>query len=1009
VKDCLLCPPLQKINKVLALKVISAAPRRTALILSISLILATSMSFDTMYGAYAVEGGFSTPPAPAKADTTKVTTSASIGNSNPAQLNLQQLPPNLLDMQQTPESLEKVQKLEQEGEQFFSKRILDRALAKWQEAYGLSLEMKYAEGEGRALTNMCRIFIERGQMVKAKYMGENAVEVLAGINDHKALGRAHLFLSQAYFGLDNPVWAGQQLDAALSEFNADGTGDSIDTAHLMDLAASILIKMGKIKESLQFYQAAATYYGQAGDTIQAVNTQVRVTDMLLGIGLLTAASEQSEKALSLARSTPDKPELLVSALASQANCKYTLGEFAQAKKIYEQVFQTIKAVPNKVLSPLGQANIDLGYGSTLAALGEYDQARQVFERTLAIYKTNGASLSQAQTSNVLGVTEESLGHHDKARAYLEQAIDLQNVITPKQDAFHLLALQNLAVLESRTGRNRDARARLETAVSLAKKLKDNTTLGRLYVVQAEVIMRLADEPEAEKVLRAALTISEQVNDDSALWRQHTMLAKIEIGQGNTTQARDSLESALSFFRSPQANHFPQPEKIPYVTPRADMAEQLVAALASEKMTEQALLATEQFKEESFICDWTNRGGQVKPDDQDIYSELSLQRAHLHAAEVSSSPKMIQKDWKSWLDRFRTVTRQNRSLARLIGPVPTTSGEILKGVQKSNATVIEYMLGMDSSVIFTINGAGRMTATVIPVGRKKIETQVTSLLSAVPRSGEAPNPQAALAEKRILQTLYAELLPTAVRAFLPADPEQRLIIIPDGPLSNLPFAALVTEQSKYLVEAHTILTAPSIVTLLDTPPRYVDDFSLLVATSEGGSDAEEAKAIAGAFSAEGTTALIGKEAELKAIPDQVHGKSCMHIAGPVNFGEPDPLKATIPLKGDGGKPALAERLSGLSLLTDVSVWSGASVSPKDVNGDAVRLFSRGLNYAGTRNVLLSLWTVPAEERTNELLDFYKNKQGGMSPAESLRKAELQAIARDGAPHSWAAFQMVGVGH
>ena len=34
---------------------------------------------------------------------------------------------------------------------------------------------------------------------------------------------------------------------------------------------------------------------------------------------------------------------------------------------------------------------------------------------------------------------------------------------------------------------------------------------------------------------------------------------------------------------------------------------------------------------------------------------------------------------------------------------------------------------------------------------------------------------------------------------------------------------------------------------------------------------------------------------------------------------------------------------------------------------------------------------------------------MSPAESLRKAELQAIARDGAPHSWAAFQMVGVGH
>jgi len=345
---------------------------------------------------------------------------------------------------------------------------------------------------------------------------------------------------------------------------------------------------------------------------------------------------------------------------------------------------------------------------------------------------------------------------------------------------------------------------------------------------------------------------------------------------------------------------------------------------------------------------------------------------------------------------------------LVGPVPTTSGEILKGVQKANATVVEYLLGLDSSVIFTINGAGRITATVIPVGRKKIESQVAALLSAVPK-GDPVNPQAALGEKRILQMLYTELLPSAVRAFLPADPEQRVIIIPDGPLNNLPFAALVTEQSKYFVENHTVLVAPSIVTLLDTPPRYVDDFSLLVATSESGPDAEEAKAIAGAFSADGVTALIGKEAELKVIPDLVHGKACLHVAGPVNFGEPDPLKATIPLRGDNGKLALAERLSGLSLLTDVAVWSGTSVSPKDINGDAVRLFSRGLSYAGVRNVLLSLWSVPAEERTNELLDFYRNKQGGMSTAESLRKAELQAIAREAAPHAWAAFQLVGVGH
>jgi CHAT domain-containing protein len=992
----------------LALKLISAAPRRSAILLSISFILATSVTLDTMCGAYAVESRLGASVSESKSKATKVSTTTGAGNSNPAQLNLQQLP-QLMDIPQTTESLEKVQRLEAEGEQFFAKRLLDRALIKWQEAYGLSLEMKYAEGEGRALTNMSRIFIERGQMVKAKYMAENAIEVLTGVNDHKALGRAHLFLSQAYFGLDNPVWAGQQLDAALSEFNADGTNDSPDTAHLMTLAASILIKMGKVKESLQFYQAAATYYGQAGDSVQAVNTHVRVTDMLLSLGLLTAATEQAEKAVAVARASNEKPELLVSALASDANCRYTLGEFLQARMVYEQVYQTIRSLPNRILSQLGQANIDLGYGSTLSALGDYEQARVVLEKTAAAYKTSGASLNQAQTSNVLGVIEEALGHHDKARAYLEAALDLQNVLTPKQDGFHLLVLQNLAVLDSRTGRNRDARARLETAVSLAKKLKDNTNLGRLYIVQAEVVLKLAEEAEAEKLLRAGIAVSEQINDDAALWRQHTMLAKIELAQGNATAARDSLESALSFFRSPQADSFSQAERIPYVTPQADLAEQLVALLAAQKMTEQALLATEQLKEESFINEWTNHGGLIKPDDQDIYSELSVQRAHLHAAEISSPPKMILKEWKNWLDRFRTVTRQNRALARLIGPTPTTSSEILKGVQKANATVVEYLLGSDSTVIFTVNGAGRITATVVPVGRKKIESQVTALLSAVSRA-EAANPQAALTEKRILQTLYTELLPSAVRAFLPADQEQRVIIIPDGALANVPFAALVTEQSKYFIENHTIVVAASMVTLLDTPPRYVDDFSLLVATSEtGDANAGEAKTIAGAFTSDSVATLFGKEAELKAIPDQVRGKACMHIAGTVNFSEPDPLKATIPLKGDNGKAATADRLSALSIPTDLAVWSGTSMNPKDTNGDAVRLFSRGLNYAGVRNVLISLWPAPAEERTNELLDFYKNKQAGMSPAEALRKAELQAIGKDSAPHAWAAYQMVGIGH
>jgi CHAT domain-containing protein len=74
-----------------------------------------------------------------------------------------------------------------------------------------------------------------------------------------------------------------------------------------------------------------------------------------------------------------------------------------------------------------------------------------------------------------------------------------------------------------------------------------------------------------------------------------------------------------------------------------------------------------------------------------------------------------------------------------------------------------------------------------------------------------------------------------------------------------------------------------------------------------------------------------------------------------------------------------------------------------------VFGRGLNYAGVRNILLSLWVAPDPERTDELMDFYKHKRAGLNQAQSLRKAELVALTKDPSPHAWAAFQLLGPGY
>lgn len=98
-----------------------------------------------------------------------------------------------------------------------------------------------------------------------------------------------------------------------------------------------------------------------------------------------------------------------------------------------------------------------------------------------------------------------------------------------------------------------------------------------------------------------------------------------------------------------------------------------------------------------------------------------------------------------------------------------------------------------------------------------------------------------------------------------------------------------------------------------------------------------------------------------------------------------------------------------MAVDLIVWSASSVNSKDSRGNAVKVFSRGLNYAGARNVLMSLWWQPDAQRIDELVSVFKSKKAGSTPAQGLRKAQLAAISRDPSLKNWAGFQLLGPGY
>jgi CHAT domain-containing protein len=101
-------------------------------------------------------------------------------------------------------------------------------------------------------------------------------------------------------------------------------------------------------------------------------------------------------------------------------------------------------------------------------------------------------------------------------------------------------------------------------------------------------------------------------------------------------------------------------------------------------------------------------------------------------------------------------------------------------------------------------------------------------------------------------------------------------------------------------------------------------------------------------------------------------------------------------------------------TDLVVLSACETGLGDVQaGEGVYGLRRAFTQAGTKSLVMSLWSVPDKETQELMVQFYKNiLSGKMTRCQALRQAALQEMQvvkkRYGHPHPlyWGAFVFLG---
>jgi CHAT domain-containing protein/Tfp pilus assembly protein PilF len=295
--------------------------------------------------------------------------------------------------------------------------------------------------------------------------------------------------------------------------------------------------------------------------------------------------------------------------------------------------------------------------------------------------------------------------------------------------------------------------------------------------------------------------------------------------------------------------------------------------------------------------------------------------------------------------------------------------------------------------------------------------------------------------------------------LMGDEVKHVLISPDGALNLVPFAALVDEQDRHLVENYTFTylasgrdlsrarsRAPSkqspvvIANPLfgDAPaaegPRPVGAASGLRASLTStwpslDATSDEAREVSAIL--RGASTLTGAQATEAAVK-QVKAPSILHIATHgFFFNKAAPASgsraqtADNPLLRSGLVLAGANKLDGgqgedgiLTALeaaaldlhgTRLIVLSACETGVGEVqSGEGVYGLRRALALAGAESQLISLWKVDDEATRDLMSGFYKKLMAGDGRSESLRQVQLKLLRSDEFSHPffWAGFIMSG---
>ncbi|MGH9843479.1 MAG: tetratricopeptide repeat protein, partial [Blastocatellia bacterium] len=544
---------------------------------------------------------------------------------------------------------------------------------------------------------------------------------------------------------------------------------------------------------------------------------------------LRRAIEKYEEALPLWRAAEDVGRQ-ADTLLNLGQCHISLNEHQKATDRLEQALALRRTMNDR----RGEAETLHNLGSAYYFVEDKSRALEYYNQALSLWRAVKYPAGEAATLNNIGLIYDDQGERRKALEYFEQALPLWRAAQDRQGEG--VTLNQMSRIYSFLGEKQKALDHYHQFLALTRATGNRRSEASTLHNLAGVYDNLGEKEKARDYLNKALALNQTVGDREGEATTRHGIARVERGRDNLREAQTQIATALNLAESVRTKIASQELRASYFATvqdyyslNVDLLMQLHKQEPAKGHNALALETGERARARSLLDILTEARADIRGDidpslltrERGLQQQLSArEQARMQLLASKHTPEQAaaaDKELRDLSTQYQELKAQIRTTspryAALTQPQPLTLAEIQQQVLDADTLLVEYALGEERSYLWAVSHDA-ITSFELPK-RAEIEAAARSFHDGLvafnqpSRTAGSKDATGAPARTGMAGTgaALSRMLLAPIAARLGT---KRLLIVTDGALQYVPFAALSKSATGYqpLIVEHEVISLPS---------------------------------------------------------------------------------------------------------------------------------------------------------------------------------------------------------